>query len=161
MRWLRNLTAMLLVVLPVASMDGADKEQEAKDKARAALALAKAAREREKAQTVLPKVTDYKVAEDAAKKAKKPLIIWVNVEAKDKPEVFEKLKGPAMNFYMPSYDGNSKPRLIYTRNDGSIYYFDAKDLSVDVAKLIQASWEPKVAQAEIRSSDAIVNVQEK
>ena len=156
MRWLRNLTAISLCLVSFASMSGADKEQEAKDKARAALALAKAARERERAQSVLPKAPDLQTASDAAKKAKKPLIIWVNVEAKDKPEVFEKLKGPAMNFYMPSYDGNNKPRLIYTRGDGAIYYFDAKDLSVDVAKIIQASWTIKEAQSAIRSTDAIV-----
>jgi len=155
MQWLRNSLVITLSLMPVIA-DGADKEQEAKDKARAALALAKAAREREKAQVVLPKVTDYKVAEETAKKAKKPLIIWVNVEAKEKPEVFEKLKGPAMNFWMPSYDGNNKPRLIYTRGDGAVYYFDAKDLSVEVAKIIQASWVIKEAQGAVRVGDAIV-----
>lgn len=148
---LRNLVAAIAVCSFLAiSADGADKEQEAKDKAKAALALAKAAREREKASVSIPKAKSWSDALETAKKAKKPLVIWVGIDVKDQPEVFEKLKGPAINMRMDEYYGSKVPRLYYTSNPEVVYYIEAKALAVNAIDVIVKSW-PK---AEIFDSNS-------
>jgi hypothetical protein len=141
---LRNLVAAFAVVVFLTlPADGADKEQEAKDKAKAALALAKAAREREKAAVSIPKAKSWSDALDAAKKAKKPLVIWVGIDVKDQPEIFEKLKGPAVNMRMDEYYGSKVPRLYYTSNPEVVYYIEAKALTVNAIDVIAKSWPKK------------------
>lgn len=138
---LRNLVAALAVCSFVAlSADAGDKEQEAKDKAKAALALAKAAREREKSAVSIPKAKSWTDALETAKKAKKPLVIWVGIDVKDQPEVFEKLKGPAVNMKMDEYYGSKVPRLYYTSDPSVVYYIEVKALTAAAVDVIAKSW---------------------
>lgn len=141
---LRNVVAAIAVCCVLSStVDGADKEQEAKDKAKAALALAKAAREREKASVTIPKAKSWGDALESAKKAKKPLVIWVGIDVKDHPEIFEKLKGPAVNMRMDEYYGSKVPRIYYTSKPDVVYYIEAAALSVNAIDVIAKSW-PKL-----------------
>lgn len=141
---LRNLVAAIAVCSFVAfPVDGADKDQEAKDKAKAAIALAKAARDREKASVTIPKAKSWADALEVSKKAKKPLVIWVGIDVKDQKEVFEKLKGPAINMKMDEYYGSKTPRLYYTSASNVVYYIEEKALTAAAIDVIAKSW-PKL-----------------
>lgn len=141
---LRNLVAAIAVCLFVSlSANAVDKEQEAKDKAKAALALAKAAREREKSVVSIPKAKSWVDALEVSKKAKKPLVIWVGIDVKDHADVYEKLRGPAINMKMDEYYGSKVPRLYYTSDPSVVYYIEAKALTSAAIDVIAKSW-PKL-----------------
>lgn len=109
--------------------------EDAEATARAALALAKAKRDREAAGCF----TDYEEAAAAARRLKKPLVLWVGMTCADHPGLRREL-GDAVHCHIPRHGRDRAPRVVIRGADGVEWFVRAEKIGPDTARKIREKW---------------------
>jgi hypothetical protein len=148
MWWADWLVIGLMLAVLVCSFRGSKArgaEPDPRAKAAAALELAKAQRERETKAAVAaaPCFNDYGQAAAAARKAGKPLVVWIGLHCTDRP-AFRAPLGDAVHCHVDLSAAGEwrEPAVIFSAQGGKWYRIDPAKLDADRAGRVKTMWAP-------------------